>query len=359
MFLSIIIPIYNDEKYLEECLDSCLHQDIPYDDYEIICVDDGSTDRTQEILREYADHYPNIVLIFNQHQGGSMGRNNGLEAAQGDYVWFVDHDDFIEFNILSYLKDSLQQSQCDRFSFPCYICRSYLSDKEQLARKNGALKPDTVTYRSAIWSNVLKKSFLLEHDIWPKSKLLNGRKVWGADGFFIDETKLANAKVNSAEDRIIYYYRVSHIQQTADHSFKTNMARIEGTIDPVLTLRELYNREVNELGAAREVTANVLMAWAHACMMYLAPMDHHSYVEGKKKAKEAGVFPMRIVPEYNYSLEDCICEHRQKGEGLLKTIGYYYSTYRLGLMLYRATCWKSLLIRAVKASSLGSYIHKS
>ena len=358
MFLSIIIPIYNDEKYLEECLDSCLHQDIPSDDYEIICVDDGSTDRTPEILRDYADRYPHIVLIFNQHQGGSVGRSIGLENARGEYVWFVDHDDFIEFNILSFLRSSVRQSECDRFSFPCYICSTQLTDEEQMARKNGTLKPDTVSYRSAIWSNVLRKAFLLEHDIWPKSKLLNGRKVWGADGFFIDETKLANAKVHSVEDRVFYYYRISPTQQTADHSFKTNMARIEGTIDPVLTLRELYNREVNERGTAREVTANVLMSWAHACMMYLAPMDHHSFVEGKKKAIAAGVFPMRIVPEYNYSLGDCIREHRQKGERLLKTIGYYYSTYRLGLMLYRATCWKAVIKRLVKTSCLGRYFHE-
>jgi len=64
MFLSIVIPIYNDEKYIRECLNSCLNQDIPHDDYEIICVDDGSTDRTPEILQKYESQYDNIHACY-------------------------------------------------------------------------------------------------------------------------------------------------------------------------------------------------------------------------------------------------------------------------------------------------------
>ena len=83
MFLSIIIPIWNDEKYLEECLDSCLEQDISKDDYEIICVDDGSTDRTPEILRDYAARYTNIHVITKQHgYAYGYGRNIGYEKAE-------------------------------------------------------------------------------------------------------------------------------------------------------------------------------------------------------------------------------------------------------------------------------------
>ena len=89
MFLSIVIPIWNDEKYLNECLDSCLNQELPRDEYEIICVDDGSTDRTPEILQDYADKYSNIRVITKQHgsQFGS-GRMIGMAAAKGDYLWF-------------------------------------------------------------------------------------------------------------------------------------------------------------------------------------------------------------------------------------------------------------------------------
>ena len=357
MFLSIIIPIYNDEKYLVECLDSCLHQDIPSDDYEIICVDDGSTDRTPEILRDYADCYPNIVLIFNQHQGGSLGRNTGLEAARGDYVWFVDHDDFIEKNVLSQLKQKTLAEEFDRLNFPCYIFREELSEEELTAKREGRLKPDFITYRGTIWSSILRRAFLLENDIWPLSKMLIGKVVWGSDGFFIDEIRMAEAKYASLEDHPYYYYRLNRNQETSIHSFKANMARIEGTIDPILVLKEKYDHEVKEQGKAREITANVLMNWVHLCMMYLAPMDHQSFVEGKKRAKQAGTFPMRIAPEYSYTLKDCIQEHKKKGEGFVRTIGYYYSSYNWGLLLYRSTFWKSFFKRAV-LSLLSSFHFK-
>ena len=353
MFLSIIIPIYNDEKYLEECLDSCLLQDISDEDYEIICVDDGSTDRTPEILRDYERKNSNVNVIFKQH--GSKygdGRNVGLEYAEGDYVWFVDHDDLIEENVLSQLKQKALTSEFDRLNFPCYIFREKFSDEELKAKQEGRLKPDFITYRGTIWSSIFRRAFLLDNDIWPLSKKLIGKKVWGADGFFVDEIRMSDARYASLEDHPYYYYRVSRKQVTAEHSFKSNMARIEGTIDPVLVLKEKYDNEVKEHGKARESTANVLMTWVHLCMMYLAPMDHRSFVEGKKKAKQAGVFPFVIVPEYSYTLKDCIQDHKKKGTGFVRTIGYYYSSYSLGLFLYRLSFWKSILYRAVKQSNL-------
>ena len=69
MFLSFIVPVYNTEKYLEECLDSLLTQDIPYDDYEIVCVNDGSTDGSCKILKAYSERYSNIVVVDKENGG--------------------------------------------------------------------------------------------------------------------------------------------------------------------------------------------------------------------------------------------------------------------------------------------------
>lgn len=101
MKLSIIIPVYNVEKYIEKCLFSCLNQDIPFDDYEIIVVNDGSPDNSLSIVERVADKYGNIRVVSQTNSGLSMARNKGLSLANGEYVWFVDSDDYIEENCLN------------------------------------------------------------------------------------------------------------------------------------------------------------------------------------------------------------------------------------------------------------------
>lgn len=107
MKLSIIIPVYNVEKYVEKCIRSCENQDIPKVDYEVIVVNDGSPDGSLAIVERVAKEYSNIKIISQENQGLSGARNTGLAAAQGKYVWFVDSDDWIEDNCLKGLTDKL------------------------------------------------------------------------------------------------------------------------------------------------------------------------------------------------------------------------------------------------------------
>lgn len=93
--LSIIIPVYNTEKYVGECLDSSVEQDILKNEYEIICIDDGSTDGSLNVLTEYSNKYENIHVYSQKNQGVSAARNAGISVASGKYVWFVDSDDYI------------------------------------------------------------------------------------------------------------------------------------------------------------------------------------------------------------------------------------------------------------------------
>lgn len=95
MKLSIIIPVYKVEKYLPKCLESCLRQDMQPDEYEMICVNDGSPDNCGQILDDYVARNPNIRVITQENKGLSIARNNGLAVATGEYVWFVDSDDSI------------------------------------------------------------------------------------------------------------------------------------------------------------------------------------------------------------------------------------------------------------------------
>nr|WP_223225772.1 glycosyltransferase [Lactobacillus gasseri] len=92
--VSVIIPVYNDEKYLRQCVDSVLAQ--TYSDLEIILVDDGSTDHTPEICEKYREKYDQIRVLHKKNGGVGSSRNAGLAIATGEYVLFVDHDDWLD-----------------------------------------------------------------------------------------------------------------------------------------------------------------------------------------------------------------------------------------------------------------------
>lgn len=111
--LSIIIPAYNAEKFLPKCLESCLHQDIPTDDYEIIVVDDGSTDNTSKIVDSYQNVNPNVRYIFQENAKQGAARNNGLRQACGEYIWFVDADDWIKENCLNRILTALKEKDLE------------------------------------------------------------------------------------------------------------------------------------------------------------------------------------------------------------------------------------------------------
>ena len=101
MKFSVVVPIYNVEQYLEQCLESLRTQD--YKDYEVICVNDGSTDGSREILTAWESRMPQMRVIDRENGGLSAARNTGIQAATGDYVLFVDSDDWVEPTMLNRL----------------------------------------------------------------------------------------------------------------------------------------------------------------------------------------------------------------------------------------------------------------
>ena len=99
--VSVIIPVYNVEKYLSECLDSVVNQTLK--DIEIICVNDGSPDGSAEILEEYAQKDNRIKVITQENRGVSEARNSGLKIASGEYIAFLDSDDYIDLKFFEQL----------------------------------------------------------------------------------------------------------------------------------------------------------------------------------------------------------------------------------------------------------------
>ena len=115
MKLSIIVPIYNVAPYLRKCVDSLLLQDI--NDYEIILVNDGLPDECPQICDDYAEKYTNITAIHQLNAGLSEARNTGTREAQGEYIMYVDSDDYLEPNVLGALMEQIELDQLDVLRF--------------------------------------------------------------------------------------------------------------------------------------------------------------------------------------------------------------------------------------------------
>lgn len=113
MRVSFVIPVYKVERWLERCVRSILDLPLPQDDYEIILVDDGSPDRSGEIADALAKKHGNIRVFHQSNQGQSVARNHGLEQAKGEYVWFVDSDDYVIGTHIPAFIDKAFELDCD------------------------------------------------------------------------------------------------------------------------------------------------------------------------------------------------------------------------------------------------------
>ncbi|MCL1868330.1 MAG: glycosyltransferase [Paludibacter sp.] len=118
MRLSIILPFYNVEKYISECLNSIYAQDIPETEYEVICINDCSPDNSREIVLQYQQKHENLILIeHTENKRVGEARNTGLRAARGKYIWFIDSDDYIAENCLKKLITTMEKNNLDLVFF--------------------------------------------------------------------------------------------------------------------------------------------------------------------------------------------------------------------------------------------------
>lgn len=120
MKLSIIVPCYNVEQYVEKCIDSLENQDIPKEDYEILAYNDESKDNTLCVLEKLAKKYPNVKVSSHKNKGLSGTRNRGVREAKGDFIWFIDSDDWISDNCLGKILSSLTD-ETDIVAFSGFI----------------------------------------------------------------------------------------------------------------------------------------------------------------------------------------------------------------------------------------------
>lgn len=203
--ISIIIPVYNAEKFFSRCLDSIINQSFP--DWEAICVNDGSTDNALKILQQYALKDSRFKIFTQTHQGVSAARNKGLQEAQGKYIMFLDNDDFIHPQCFELVRHAMEKSGADicqfayqrvsgnqqtdfprltpqrRFSVYDNPCQQFLTQK--------------LSKTALIWDKIYKREIAAKHTFKPIMP--------GEDDLFSFETLCSAQKFAFCRQTLLYY----------------------------------------------------------------------------------------------------------------------------------------------------------
>lgn len=281
MFLSFIVPVYNAAGYLDECLSSLLNQGIAPEAYEIICVNDGSTDASPAILRQWQAKYPNIVVIHKENGGVVSARNAGLKAACGEYIWFVDADDFLKEGVLASLRQQIQENPCDRLIIGCYIFDDALSEEEKALSQACQLPLNGPGQDSIVVRSLMRREFLNQNSLCFSHPEL----THGEDGMFMYEFCSQNP-VSITRDEAIYFYRIHSGSADTMDSVPGLQRKLRSYTRITQLLKGYYQ------GGRQDVrTANTFMTFLWFALLTAASLPPKESRAARRQLKQEGLFP--------------------------------------------------------------------
>ena len=327
MFISFVIPVYNSDKYLGCCLDSILNQDIMQEEFEIICINDGSTDDSLKILDKYKQKHNNVIVKnIKENKGVCNARNLGINNARGDYIWFIDSDDYIEENCLKSIYEAIKDKNYDRV----IIDNLYFDDGLEKNKNDNELKMNTSWYDSVVWRNIFKREYLLNNNLIFKYPDLS----YGEDALYMYEIKRFNPKtfyINQA----IYYHRGRINSLGHKNSYDSMIRILKSNIIESEIMKNYY-----ETGEEISECSDRFMIFLWGAMYSIAQLsrkDSKYYLNEMKKKK---LFPYKkpsnchITKSYQWKTNNIYEKIFDKIYTNLNTYNGYY-LMRIWFLLYR------------------------
>ena len=311
--VSIIVPCYNQEKYIDNCMDSLLHQTL--DNIEIILVNDASKDSTLEIVRKYEAEYEHVVVVdskVNVRPGGA--RNLGMDIARGKYIGFVDPDDWVDETMFEKLYRLAEEHNYDMTtSYTARINKTFdgaavtIDDdiviaeqieggKQAFYQKSYEIKPGSGKVLFSVWDSIYKREFL------EKNAIRFPEKIFYEDGvfrFLADYLKQSQGIV----EEVLYYYLIN---DTSVSSARNDVSVYENLL---VSLEDLV-REIRERGLLKKHRAEIekyfIMRYYHGMYMLLGRFSKPPIVLLKKLSQ----FMLKHFPNYQRNI------HYRDGEEL-------------------------------------------
>lgn len=305
MKFSIVVPVYNVEAYLQQCLESLQAQD--FKDFEVICVNDGSTDNSCKILAEWEPQWPQLRVVDRENGGLSAARNSGLKEATGDYVVFVDSDDWVEPMMLSRLAVELNGED-----MLCFACRRTDNEKADVLGEEQskgwdyynrhALEHREVAF-VCVWQRCYRRQFLLDNDLWFREGVLH------EDNQFTPCACLKAQNIKVIPD-VLYNYRVrpGSIMTTRGLRSKESLILIANE------LSEFFGKENNieKTVIYQALTQCYQMAFANNTheedvqLLSLVDWDCYHCVSCTKSRHRLQYLAMRVSPRLFRLINGCL-----------------------------------------------------
>ena len=284
---SIIIPMYNCEKYIGHCLDSLIGMNIPLSQYEVIVVNDGSTDNSASVVQKYVAEYPNIRYIEQKNQGISAARNAGFHVCKGQYVYFVDADDFVfsaslEFAIRTIKEMELEVLEIGRVSgseaeLAIIIPRIGRSDLTVV--KGYDLVKEGVMF--FVTSFIFKKSFLVQNNLLFQS-------VYAYEDVCFVVTALLQSE-SAASLRTLQVY--AYVLRSESVSHNGGKIKYREFADAIINVRSYTDNLINESPFLPDSVAKIIKDKTNTYTFYLAnriirfcPYDYFKYIYNRLRS---------------------------------------------------------------------------
>jgi len=288
--ISIIIPVYNVGKYLEKCILSIVSQNTGTDSYELIAVNDGSTDNSREILDKLQKQYPFIIIIDKENGGLSSARNEGIIHATGEYIFFIDADDWLSENSLDFLSEWIKSQPADIYLFG--ICEIYDDGKmnllyNSLSHDNEVMDiPEYLndyTLRSAAWQGLFRRELFIHNNIRFKHGFLAED-----DDFVVRYFSTANTVVCNRRVTYFYYQRPGSISKGKEFEEKI-------INDKLIMLGEMDTYVQSFGGKRKEGLQRKLDFLAVDIIRLLMRKNHSDEIIDRslERLKEEGYFPLK------------------------------------------------------------------